>query len=240
MSTDPVPASPLLRTGSGRWWPLVRAAVVVVLLVAAGLVLRAHPLDQGLAAALNTGHVGVLGALASGVYAVFEPVPAILLTVVLTGLVWARTRRLVAAAGFAGVVALTWIPSDLLKVLVSRPRPDATVLAHPFVPAQPDASFPSGHTVFVASLVLAGLMLVTDARRRRVLAVVGAAAVLVVAAALAVDGVHWPTDLVASMLWALAVAPAARVVWVDLVLDPVVRRTGQTGRHRTARREDHA
>lgn len=214
--------------------------VVVVLLLVAGFVLRADPFDAGLASTLNAAHVGALGVLGSAVYAVFEPVPAVLLTVVLTALVWARTRRLVVAAAFAGVVALTWIPSDLLKVVVGRPRPDAAVLTHPFVPAQPDASFPSGHTVFVAALVLAGLMLVTDARRRRILAVAGGVLVLVVAVALAVDGVHWPTDVVASVVWAFAVAPAARVLWVDLLLLPLVRRSGQTGQHRSGRRRDRA
>ncbi|RDH95274.1 undecaprenyl-diphosphatase [Curtobacterium sp. AG1037] len=224
--------------------------VVVVLLVGVGFVLRAHPVDAGLARALNSLHVGVLGAVGSAVYTLFEPVPAVLLTVVLTGLVWARTRRLVTAAAFAGVVALTWIPSDLLKVVVGRPRPDGSLLPHPFVPVQPDASFPSGHTVFVVALVLAGLMLVPAGPRRRVLAVLGGVVVLVVATALAVDGVHWPTDVVASVAWALAVAPVARIVWVDLVLTRVVQRGAarverfrtpderaavvgeQTGRHR--------
>ncbi|GGL89584.1 hypothetical protein GCM10009706_30220 [Curtobacterium citreum] len=221
-----------------------------MLLVVVGFVLRAHPVDAGLARALNSLHVGVLGAVGSAVYTVFEPVPAVLLTMVLTGLVWARTRRLVTAAAFAGVVALTWIPSDLLKVVVGRPRPDGSVLPHPFVPVQPDASFPSGHTVFVVALVLAGLMLVPAGPRRRVLAVLGGVVVLVVATALAVDGVHWPTDVVASVVWALAVAPVARIVWVDLVLTRVVQRGAarverfrtpderaavvgeQTGRHR--------
>lgn len=224
--------------------------VGVVLLVVVGFVLRAHPVDAGLARALNSLHVGVLGAVGSAVYTVFEPVPAVLLTMVLTGLVWARTRRLVTAAAFAGVVALTWIPSDLLKVVVGRQRPDGSVLPHPFVPVQPDASFPSGHTVFVVALVLAGLMLVPAGPRRRVLAVLGGVVVLVVATALAVDGVHWPTDVVASVVWALAVAPVARIVWVDLVLTRVVQRGAarverfrtpderaavvgeQTGRHR--------
>ncbi|WP_181819317.1 phosphatase PAP2 family protein [Curtobacterium sp. AG1037] len=245
--TTPLPVSPARPT---RRRIVERAVVVVVLLVGVGFVLRAHPVDAGLARALNSLHVGVLGAVGSAVYTLFEPVPAVLLTVVLTGLVWARTRRLVTAAAFAGVVALTWIPSDLLKVVVGRPRPDGSLLPHPFVPVQPDASFPSGHTVFVVALVLAGLMLVPAGPRRRVLAVLGGVVVLVVATALAVDGVHWPTDVVASVAWALAVAPVARIVWVDLVLTRVVQRGAarverfrtpderaavvgeQTGRHR--------
>ncbi|WP_289459066.1 phosphatase PAP2 family protein [Curtobacterium citri] len=227
-------------TASAWRRPVERAVVVVVLLVVAGLLLRGHPVDAPSAAALNGAHTGVVGALSSAVYTVFEPVPAILLTMVLTAVVWARTRCLVVAAGFAGVVALTWIPSDVLKVVVGRPRPDGSVLSHPFVPAQPDASFPSGHMVFVVALVLAALMLVRDVRRRRVWAVCGGLVIVAVATALTVDGVHWPTDVVASVVWALAVAPVARIVWVDVVLRRVTQRLEQTGRHRSGRGKDRS
>ncbi len=176
-------------------------------------------------------HVGVLGPLSSAVYTVFEPVPAILLTIVITGIVWARTRQLPVAAAFAGVVALTWIPSAALKIVVDRPRPHG--LTHSFLPAQPDASFPSGHVVFVTALLLAALMLIADRRRRNVAAGVGAVGVLVVATALCIDGVHWPADVFASVLWAVAVAPVARLLWVDVVLRRAVERLEQTGRHRS-------
>lgn len=33
-----------------------------------------------------------------------------------------------------------------------------------------------------------------------------------------VDAVHYPSDIAASVAWALAVAPAARLVWVDSVM----------------------
>jgi undecaprenyl-diphosphatase len=215
-----------------------RAVVVIILLVVMGFILRGHAIDAPVAAVLNAAHVGVIAGLTSAVYAVFEPVPAILFTMVLTAVVWARTRKLVVAAAFAGVVALTWIPSDVLKVVVERPRPDGTVLPHPFVPVQPDASFPSGHMVFLTAVVLALLMLVRDGRRRRVCAVVGGLVIAALATALAVDGGHWPTDVIASVVWALAVAPLARIVWVDVVLRGVTRRLEQTGRHRSGRGKD--
>lgn len=233
MSTPPTAVPPLADLRR----PVVRAVVVVALLVLVGFLLRAHPVDAPLARGLNTAHTGVTATLGSVVYAVFEPVPAVLLTVVLTALVWTRTRRPSVAVGFAGTVALTWIPSDLLKLVVGRPRPDGSVLPHPFVPVQPDPSFPSGHAVFVTALLLALLALVPPGRRRRAVAVVGGLVVLVVVVALAVDGVHWPTDLAASVVWALAVAPAARAVWVGNVVDPLTRRLEQTGRHRV-RKED--
>ncbi|MEN0102741.1 MAG: hypothetical protein AAGC90_07430, partial [Curtobacterium sp.] len=33
-----------------------------------------------------------------------------------------------------------------------------------------------------------------------------------------IDAVHYPTDALASVAWALAVAPAARLVWVDWLM----------------------
>ena len=211
---------------------MVRAVVTVVFLAIGGSVVRAFPADTALSAALNVLHVGLLGMVCSAVYTVFEPVPAIALTIVLTGMVWARTKRLRVAAAFAGVVALTWIPSAVLKIVVGRPRPDGTVLSHPFVPAQPDASFPSGHVVFVTALLLAALMLIPDHRRRRSAAMLGSLGVGAVATALCIDGVHWPADVVASVLWAVALAPAARLLWVEVILRRALQRSGQTGRHR--------
>lgn len=219
-------------TSPARWRvPVERAIVMVVFLAVVGFVVRAFPADASLSATLNVLHIGALGALCTAVYTVFEPVPAILLTVVITGIVLARTRQLQVAAAFAGVVALTWLPSAALKIIVGRPRPHG--LTHPFVPAQVDASFPSGHVVFVTALLLAALMLIADRRRRRLAALLGAVGVVAVATALCIDGVHWPADVVASVLWALAVAPAARLLWVDVVLRRAAARLEQTGRHRS-------
>lgn len=215
-----------------------RAVVSVVLLALVGLLLRAHPVDRGLASALNAWHVGLLGALGDAVYVLFEPVPAITLTVLITAVVWVVTRRWSVAAAFAGVVALTWIPSDVLKLVVQRSRPEGSWLSHPFSPAQVDPSFPSGHMVFVTAMVLVLLMLLRGSRWWLPVAVAGVAVVGVVAFALCVDAVHWPTDVAASIVWAFAVAPAARIVWVDNVLGLVLRRVGQTGRHRAVDGED--
>lgn len=216
-----------------RWrTPVGRAVAVVGLLAVVGFVVRSLPVDAGLARSLDALHVGVLGAVCSAVYTVFEPMPAILLTIVITGIVWVRTRRLHVAAAFAGVVAVTWLPSAALKVVVGRPRPDASVLPHPFVPAQPDASFPSGHVVFLTALLIALLMLVSDRRRRRRAAALGAVVVVAVATALCIDGVHWPADVAASIAWSVAVAPAARWLWVDVVLASVLGRRERSVRQR--------
>ena len=50
---------------------------------------------------------------------------------------------------------------------------------------------------------------------------IAATLIVLVALALAVDAVHYPTDISASVAWSLAVAPAARLVWVDWVMPRV-------------------
>lgn len=212
------PEQGILRPTAGGWQSVLTAVVVALLVTAAGFVVKAHTVDAGAVADLNRLRTGLLGALTTGVYHVFSPVPAVLLTVVVTAVIWARTRDLRTAAAFAGVVAGTWLPSAVVKVLVQRPRPELATLAHPYAPALTDFSYPSGHTVFITSLAIALALVVRDTRWRSTAATVGAVVVALVALALVVDGVHFPTDVAASVVWALAVAPAVRYLWVDLVM----------------------
>ncbi len=75
-----------------------------------------------------------------------------MITLVIAGLVWAVSRSLRTAILFGLTVAFTWLPVAAVKVLVDRPRPDATLLTHPFTPLQTDGSFPpSGHTAYVVA-----------------------------------------------------------------------------------------
>lgn len=197
---------------------VIVALAVALALVVMGFLLRGHPVDQQLSQFFNDAHTGALGAITSAVYVAIGPVPAIIITVIMTvviGIVGSNWR---AAVAFAGVVALTWIPSDLAKILVERPRPDAQLLAHPYSPAQVDASYPSGHTVFIAAFVIAALYLLGGTRWFRTALVIGIVLVAVVALSLVIDAVHFPTDVLASIVWSLAVAPAARLVWVDWIL----------------------
>ncbi len=204
---------------------IVIAVVVVGLVTVFGFVMKAHPVDVSGVVDLNRLRTGLVGALATGVYHVFSPVPAVLMTVVVAGVIWARTRDLRSAAAFAGVVAGTWLPLAVVKLIVNRPRPESALLAHAYTPALTDPSYPSGHTAFVTSLAIALAMVLGGIRWRTIARTVGALVVAVVAVSLVVDGVHFPSDVVASIVWALAVAPAVRYLWVDLVMPrlPLVR-----------------
>jgi undecaprenyl-diphosphatase len=46
--------------------------------------------------------------------------------------------------------------------------------------------------------------------------VLGAAATAVIGLAVVSDGLHYPTGVLAAIVWALAMAPAARFIVVDL------------------------
>lgn len=193
------------------------SALGVIAVIAVGVLLRSFPIDAVFVQRLNTLHVGALGTAADFAYLSLEPVAAVAISVVLACAVWAASRSFRAAAAFASVIALTWLPSGLVKLLVARPRPDAVELIHPFVSAQGDGSYPSGHTVFVAAVAMAFWFLWRDSRYRAVIIVGGAVTTGLVGLAVIVDGLHYPSDVLASVVWSVTVAPTARWLVVDVV-----------------------
>lgn len=198
-------------------YPLATVAVAVlsvVVITVVGFFLGS--VDIGLSQALNTLHVGALGAFTTAVYHVISPVPAIAITFVVAGIIWWRGRDLRPALAFGMTIAITWLPSAVAKEIVHRARPDVALLSHPF-PVQPDPGYPSGHTVYITAFVIALIWVVRETRWHRLALGLGVVAIVVVFFSVSIDAVHYPTDAAASILWALAVAPAARVVWVDWI-----------------------
>jgi len=178
------------------------AAAAFAVLVATGIALRPGQ-DLGLARALNGLHTGALAVVTSATYNVFEPVPSVVLTAALAAVIWI-VKDLRTGAAFAGVVALTWIPSEMIKLIVRRGRPDVLLMPYPFLPVQTDASFPSGHTAFIVALVVALAFVVQGTRWHPIVVGVGTSLIVLVALALAVDAVHYPTDIAASRTHYLA------------------------------------
>jgi len=208
---------------------LVVTTVVGLALIGAGFALRSNPMDLPIVAELNGIHAGVWGAIADGVYRGFEPVAAIALTVVLAAVVWGVSRSIRTAVAFGAIVALVWLPTALIKLLVDRPRPDLAALPNPPTHPQLDGSFPSGHTAFVTALSIALWFLLRDTHWAAAIAVAGVLATGLVATAVVSDGFHYPTDALASILWACAAAPTARWLVVDVLL---ARWRGREGAHR--------
>jgi membrane-associated phospholipid phosphatase len=199
-------------------YPLASIAIAVIAVVVLTIVgTTLGTVDIGLSKSLNGLHTGALGAFCTAVYHVISPGPAIGITVVVVSVIWWRTRDLRPALAFGGTIAITWVPSAVVKEIVHRARPDVAVLPHPF-PVQPDPGYPSGHTVYITAFVIALVWLLRETRWHQLALVLGVVAVVVVFLAVSIDAVHYPTDAAASILWALAVAPGVRVAWVDWLM----------------------
>jgi membrane-associated phospholipid phosphatase len=116
---------------------------------------------------------------------------------------WRHARKLdvlTALVSFVGAVAT----SSVLKLVFARPRPE---VFPPLVPVD-TYSFPSGHTL--AAMGLYGLMAILLWRgRQRGWAILSAAWVLVVGLSRIYLGVHYPSDVLASLalgtLWLVVI-----------------------------------
>ncbi len=194
------------------------AGVGIVVVLVVGLVIRTTHFDFAVVQFLNGYHFGAVGSLTNAIYKIFAPAPAIIGTVVLTGIILALTRNLRVASTFAATIAATWLSLAVVKLIVHRLRPDSSLLPFPFNPAQIDASYPSGHAAFVTALVVTIVLGLAAGRRRWLAGIIGGLLILGVGTALVIDGVHFPSDVIASIIWGIVVAPLARIIWVSVVL----------------------
>lgn len=201
------------------------AGAGVVMVFGFGVLVRSSRFDFAVVHWLNGHHHGVLGTVANAVYSAFGPAPAILGTAMLTGIIAIVTRDVRVASTFAVTIAATWLSLAIVKLVVHRPRPDASLLPFPFHPTQTDASFPSGHAAFVTTVVVTIVLGLEAGHRRWIAGIIGAGVVLGVSTALVIDGVHYPSDVIASILWGLVVTPLSRMVWVEILLLGSRRRT---------------
>lgn len=210
---------------------VVRGVLAVLIVIAFGLLVArtsymTHS-DLAVSTALNSVHTGLLGAVASGAYVVFGPVPAVVATMLIAAAIWLVSGNFRPAVTFGTVVAVTWLSSALVKVLVDRPRPDAALLPHPAAVPPIDASYPSGHAVFVTALVVTLVMLARDRPVQPLVMVLGGVLVALVGLALVIDGVHYISDVLASILWSVGLAPLVLDIWNRVVLPRTYGRTAR-------------
>ena len=157
--------------------------------------------------------------------------PFVLPVLVAVGcVVWARRTGTWWEPGLlAGAMVLATLVSTVLKAAIARPRPPDVSMVVAGV--ERSFSFPSGHTIGAATLVLVGGYLVWHRHHdARVLAVWAAASVLVigtVALSRLYLGYHFLTDVLAGL--SLAVAVLGVVVAVSRVHDLVVARRAASG-----------
>ncbi|GAB3802727.1 hypothetical protein GCM10028798_20550 [Humibacter antri] len=179
--------------------------------------------------AIATTHTQAGLALAEFIAWFFSPLIAASLTLLLAIAVWALTRSFTRALVFAVMIGLCWGGTEAMKFLVQRPRPHLSVTV---VETPTSFSFPSGHTAFACAIVLALLLTLRDWRYEWVVIVLGSGVVVLVAWSRMYLGVHFPTDVTASVLLTVSVAGVVIPLIVNVAI-PALRGRHGTGPGRT-------
>ena len=129
-------------------------------------------------------------------------------------ILWVRRPALRPFIGLAAVLILGPLLSDVVRIIVRRPRPWVGALALPG-----SYSFPSGHATAAAAafgyLAYLGIRVARTLRGQVAIALVAATLTIGVAYSRVVLGFHWTSDVVAGTVLGLAVAAAA-ATWVGL------------------------
>jgi undecaprenyl-diphosphatase len=218
---------------------IVLPLTVILLVILAGLAIVASPAitawDLGVIRAIESARTPFLDAVTLTDSVLFSPVAALVIVAVISAATWLVRRRLAPALAFAALALLPWLGSTVVKDIVRRPRPLSGHLPH-HVLTDTGFSFPSGHTSFAVALGLALLITFGYGRLRSPLIVFAIVAPLVTAFSRVYLGVHNPTDVLASLVYATAavllvlgvlrlIAPAVeRIPLVGPGLDPRDRR----------------
>ena len=199
----------------------VPAAGVIFAVILTGLLLSASvgwtAGEMGLLRQVNIAHTKPLDAVALSIDWLFSPAAGAVLVLLAAGSVLLVTRRPGPAIRFVLVVMIPTVGADVIKLLVHRARPDIPSLPHILLLEPGGLSFPSGHTSFAACFLL-GVILVTAGHRWHPF-VIGTAAVVVLATAASrvYLGVHYPSDVVASIVYSLAAVALVNAAWTLLL-----------------------
>ncbi|WP_396289080.1 phosphatase PAP2 family protein [Curtobacterium sp. KT1] len=189
--------------GDRALWQLGSAFTAAVIVVFIGLTLTAVPgvgaAETGFDQLLREHLTPTALLIASGIGVLLEPAGGLAILVTIGAVVWRRSDR-VAAMQFVAIAGVSWVSVEPVKLLVQRPRPVLAGVHH----AVESWSYPSGHVALVTALVL-GLVAVTHGKARVQVAAVGTVVVVVVATSRLALGVHYPTDVLAAIVWTSAV-----------------------------------
>lgn len=173
----------------------------------------------------------VLTAVAQFFNIAFGPLVAPVLLLVVFAALWRRSRF--AAVTVVGLTIVGWFSVEVGKAVVGRARPPAASVHALAAETAPD-SYPSGHTAFAAAAVFAVVVALLLARRATGPAwALGVPLITVVAASRLYLGVHYLSDVVASVVFAggsILVAVGVVAPWLlNLLNHNTLRRREPTG-----------
>jgi membrane-associated phospholipid phosphatase len=206
---------------AARFLPLELSIVALIVVTIAGFLVSRSPgwtsLEFAVVNAVGGAHTGFADGIAVGVDWLFSPPMAIVITGLVAASVLALSRRLQTTVWFVCLVTVPWLGSEVIKLLVHRARPDFAALVHPIVADPTSPSFPSGHTAFAACLGLAVIVILRNTPWHRVAVILGVALGLMVAVSRVYLGVHYPTDVVASLVYSVAAVTIINITWARFI-----------------------
>ncbi|MEV4870120.1 phosphatase PAP2 family protein [Streptomyces syringium] len=217
---------------------LFATAIALGLVAAHTKLIQPHDLQLDRTIQTNT-RTGWLNHTMEGVSALASPIAGLLILAVWSGwLLFVRRKPTKAVATFL-VVAVGWNSTQIAKALVARPRPPRQFMLDPEIGSN---SFPSGHTAFTVSAVIAAYFLLRETRHRRTVLVLGTFAVLLIAFSRMYVGAHYPTDTFGSVLIAGSAITFVTGVWHTWLLPqlhrvPLMERYGLTQEREALARE---
>lgn len=200
----------------------VPAAIALLAVVVTGVVLAsAHgwtSAEMDFLRSVNVLHTASLDQVALGINWMFGPPIASMLVLVGAMVVAGSMRRRRPAIQFLAIVVVPWFGSEAVKLIVHRARPDIPSLAHPLVLEPGGLSFPSGHTTFATCLMIGIVVVAGRTRWRPILIAAGAVVAVATAASRVYLGVHYPSDVVAALVYSVAAAVLVNAFWTLLVV----------------------
>ncbi|WP_230085353.1 phosphatase PAP2 family protein [Arthrobacter sp. AQ5-05] len=194
------------------WALLLSASVLSLGLIAKklpGFTIGEFSLDQE----LSRDHNSALTAVAMTLNYVFSPVGGVVIIAAVALYLLVMHKSPINAVAFGGVAAAGWLSSQLFKVLVERQRPNPALLFDPLAPETGSNSFPSGHVALAVGLAWAFFFLARNSRWARLAGVAGITVPIIVAWSRLYIGVHYPSDVLASLLAASAMVILFAGVW---------------------------
>ncbi|WP_051973206.1 phosphatase PAP2 family protein [Cryobacterium sp. MLB-32] len=190
---------------------------IILIVIALGMLVKSSAgwtsMEMGVLRRVNLLHTPQLDAMALGIDWLFSSTVAAVLVLIATGSILLATRKPRTALQLPLIVMIPTVGAAVIKVLVQRPRPDIASLHHILVLEPGGLSFPSGHTSFAVCFVLG--LIVVSARHWWRPVLIGAAVVvaLATAASRVYLGVHYPSDVVASVVYATAAVTLVNALW---------------------------
>jgi membrane-associated phospholipid phosphatase len=180
------------------------------------------PIDQ----AISRNHVGIFDGVALTIEWLFSPLQAFVVILLVSAAVFIVKRSWTVTITFALAVLGGWLSSEALKLIAHRARPDYHLLAHPLVREVNFASFPSGHTCAATALGVGLIFLFRGTRTRRWLVPLVVLVLLGVAFSRLYVGAHYPTDVIAALVYTTAAIVAFLALWNRWVSPLLLRRLG--------------